>query len=624
MWNDNDTHIDLIDFQHLVNSIENIINNENLLPCTIGLYGDWGSGKSSLMRMVEKKFEGEKDVITVKFNGWLFEGYDDAKTVLMGAILDELIEKRTLEEKGKALAKKLLKKIDWMKVTASGVKAGLGFLALGPAGLLAGTADLFNDGNIARSLSEIDYDGYLKKEESDKSDKSLRMGIREFHNDFSELLKETKVKKLIVFIDDLDRCNPETVIDTLEAIKLFLFVDNSSFVISADERLIKYAVRRRFPEIPGEGLEVGRDYLEKLIQFPIRIPQLSNVELETYINLLFTKIHIKEAQKFEDIRQKALEHKTADLFTSKYNIHTVTEIVQNDNIENLKEDLSLSAQITPILTVGLNGNPRQSKRFLNTLLIRLGMARSKNIELSKKVLAKLMLLEYFKPETFRRLSDLQAQQEGKPKEIPIAEEKLVEADEGKETKTKSKAKNSNAEIESWLSDKWISEWLKSEPALSEEDLRPYFYFSRDILATTSGALQRMSPQAQELYKKLISESETSRKKGLEQLEQLSLVDSASIFSTFCDKIRQQESLSGDNHFLQTLLEFCSKRSEHLGELHKFLKSLPVKLVPVSIVPIVKEVLSADGFEQLKLELFQYWASNTDNKQLAGISKKFLN
>ena len=102
MWNDNDTRIDFIDFQHLISAVTTIIDNDNLLPCTIGLYGDWGSGKSSLMQMVEAHYENDKDVLSIKFNGWLFEGYENAKTVLMGTILDELIKKRTLTEKGKS------------------------------------------------------------------------------------------------------------------------------------------------------------------------------------------------------------------------------------------------------------------------------------------------------------------------------------------------------------------------------------------------------------------------------------------------------------------------------------------------------------------------------------------
>jgi len=108
----------------------------------------------------------------------------------------------------------------------------------------------------------------LKKllKEKPKGEENVRRNIRDFRKDFEELLSESKIETLVVFIDDLDRCLPDTIIETLEAIKLFLFVRGTAFILGADERLIEYAVRRRFPELPGTETEVGRDYLEKLVQ----------------------------------------------------------------------------------------------------------------------------------------------------------------------------------------------------------------------------------------------------------------------------------------------------------------------------------------------------------------------
>lgn len=157
MWSDHESVADYIDYQHLIGAITSIINNDNLLPCSIGIYGDWGSGKSSLMRMVEDAYNGEADTLVIKFNGWLFEGYEDAKTVLMGRIVDEIISQRTLSTKAIKYAAKLLKKIDLMKVAGSTLKYGAGFLTMGPAGLAAaGAHDIFT------KLKEVDYEKYIK------------------------------------------------------------------------------------------------------------------------------------------------------------------------------------------------------------------------------------------------------------------------------------------------------------------------------------------------------------------------------------------------------------------------------------------------------------------------------
>src|SRR2546421_9743007 len=101
MWSDNDTSVDLLGFQHLVRAVTGIVRRPRLLPATIGAFGDWGSGKSSLLRLVEEDLKADKDTLVLWFNGWMFEGYEDAKTALMGTILDEIAVRRRVTEKGK-------------------------------------------------------------------------------------------------------------------------------------------------------------------------------------------------------------------------------------------------------------------------------------------------------------------------------------------------------------------------------------------------------------------------------------------------------------------------------------------------------------------------------------------
>ena len=96
MWPDKETNIDYLNFGYMVDMVADIATNRDLSPSTIGLYGDWGSGKSSLMKFALKKIEEnnpknrkEKDTtksLCIEFNGWLFEGYEDTKTSLCGAI----------------------------------------------------------------------------------------------------------------------------------------------------------------------------------------------------------------------------------------------------------------------------------------------------------------------------------------------------------------------------------------------------------------------------------------------------------------------------------------------------------------------------------------------------------
>lgn len=117
---------------------------------------------------------------------------------------------------------------------------------------------------------------------------------------------------------------------------------------------MKYAVRRRFPELPGESVEVGRDYLEKLIQFPIHIPPLDACEMETYISLLFAKAAQLPPADFEKARSRVLQCDAASLMTVRFNLGVAVELFGSVSPE-LESNLSLAERIAPILAAGLNG-----------------------------------------------------------------------------------------------------------------------------------------------------------------------------------------------------------------------------------------------------------------------------
>ena len=118
MWPDKEAEIDYLNFGYMVDMVVDIATNRELSPSTIGVYGDWGSGKSSLMKLAKKKIEeisprsGKKKdsvkTLCIEFNGWLFEGYEDAKTSLCGTILDALADEKRFSKKVTDYAKALL------------------------------------------------------------------------------------------------------------------------------------------------------------------------------------------------------------------------------------------------------------------------------------------------------------------------------------------------------------------------------------------------------------------------------------------------------------------------------------------------------------------------------------
>ncbi len=114
----------------------------------------------------------------------------------------------------------------------------------------------------------------LLKEKGKEKISNIPEEIAEFRKAFDKLLEEAKIDQLVVLVDDLDRCLPETAIETLEAIRLFVFTARTAFVIAADEAMIEYSVRKHFPDLPDStGPQTyARNYLEKLIQFLFVFP----------------------------------------------------------------------------------------------------------------------------------------------------------------------------------------------------------------------------------------------------------------------------------------------------------------------------------------------------------------
>lgn len=643
MWADHESSNDLLGFGHLVEAIRAIIGKQSLLPATIGVFGDWGSGKSSLLKIATAQLKQTKGVLVLEFNGWLFEGYDDAKSVLMETIIDELVKNQPLTERAKKIALRLFRRINWFRV-ASGVgktvgKYGLAFAAAGPAGIGAmATVDAAQI--LAKAAENLEgFDGEkLADALKDETEQTIGRSIRQFREDFAALLEESKVDRLVVVIDDLDRCLPDTIIETLEAIKLFLFVPNSAFVIGADERLVKYAVKRRFPELPGTRSEVGRDYLEKLIQYPIRVPELGRSEMESYISLLFLQLAQVDP---EDIA------KCAEWASSGENIRVGRAFglsaagnllgkVEGD----LREHLGLAARISPILAPGLNGNPRQCKRFLNMLLMRIQMAKSRDIDLSERMLAKLMLLEYLRPETFKRLAALQSEQGGRPEELRDLElhrEAQVQpkptpskgsGDNSSKTKSKKRAAAPSPpqitpEMQSWLDDSLIREWLDLDPSLRDEDLRPYFHFSRDLLGSMAGSIQRLSPLAQETIERLLDRSEAVRTTALRNVAKLSGVDAAAVFQELTSRARQEEDPASDHSAFMRTFDFVENYSQLAGELVTFLRQMPESRLPIAVVPKLQTATNSTPAQDAATAVIQNWADHSSNPTLRQIASRTM-
>lgn len=532
MWSDNETSEDLLGFQVHADLLIDVIEDDTVLPVTIGVFGDWGSGKSSILKIVQEKFKDNDDseknaeTLCIYFNGWTFEGYDDAKAALLGFILKELEGNKKLSKEVTDIvnskAKKLWKSINWMR----GAGMVLKNVAL-PAVSAYFTGGLSLTPYIWEKLEEWRIDApeklmeKLASEEGQevlqslmkehKDGKSNINPVSEFRADFAELLEATNFRRLVVIIDDLDRCEPERIIENLEAIKLFVNVPKTAFVIGADPRIVKHAIEHKYGKsksVQEDNSRIVKDYLEKLIQIPYSLPKLSEPEVETYISMLICKREIG-SEKFKKILQDFQQFRIKDKYSA-YGLANMEAQLDITDFEKVKSNVISIPALVPLITQSLYGNPRQIKRFLNTYILRQRLSNVAKLEdFNSSILAKLMLLEYAEIRLFRQLFDWQLHQDGKPKQLS----KLEEICENEKVKNKAQEIDKIEELREWSKER-IIKWIRVEPKLTELDLRDYFWISRDNITASIAASSLISPIVKLLFKDLNREMPKGTRKEI--------------------------------------------------------------------------------------------------------------
>ncbi|HHP1041743.1 TPA: KAP family P-loop NTPase fold protein [Bacillus thuringiensis] len=578
MWKDSETELDFLDFDHLIGLLDELIEDKSLLPSSVGVYGDWGSGKSSLIRMSMNKAAEKENNVCLIFNGWLFEGYEDAKTALMGSILDAIQENRTLTNKAKKCLSGLYKSIDKFKLLKSGIKYGGDFLLTGGISSIASmTVQKVYEvakGKLPEGIDQLEEGGILDSIRDELDNKEIRADIKKFQEKFAELLAETEIRRLIIFIDELDRCNPDTILETLEAIRLFLFTGKTVFIIGADERHISYAVQRKFAEIEGQQINIGKEYLEKIIQYPIRIPRLSSKEMKFYITCLLLEKDLDD-QEFKKIIELFQEQKNSNFLDFSVSYDLINQEYP-DIADKVKDSLIVAEQLSDVLAQGLNGNPRHCKRFLNSLIMREKMSAYKKMNLDRKVLAKIMMLEYFKPTLFKQLAEIQASEKGKLKELELLEKN--ELGEGDSLKI-------------WKDDKWVQDWCKVGSKLSEIDLRAYFYFSRDTLTNrTINSSQKISPQAESILEKLLSKVEFSRNAAMKEAIEINDYESIEILQRVFTQLISETNINKD--LMKSYLEWGKTKEILYTQVVSDLRSLSGNKISLSMVPMIGDYITS--------------------------------
>lgn len=490
MWNDQEAKVDLLGHRRIAQTLIKIIEQESLRPLTIGIHGSWGAGKSSILSLVEEQVKDETNTLCVTFNGWLYQGYEDTKSALMESVVHELLKCRSISQKINDLGKSILRRINWLKVAkttselAITTVLGLPPTALFGLGGVAAKIKKLTEPKEEKSGTQItveteDDDPWLKPEEA-----TVPAQIQAFRQELQELIERVEIDRLIILIDDLDRCLPGAVIDILEAVKLFLFIPRTVFIIATDEAMIEYAVRRHYPDLPVSQADYTKHYLEKLIQIPIRIPSLNQLQTQNYIRFLLLQNNLQNDQALlDEICQDFEASRATPYDTTELSYEFISsKLKDQDPNHSLRSVLHIADQLGSSLATELRGNPRNIKRFMNTVFLRKQVAEIYGLnDLKVGILSKLLLLERFHEQEYMQIiADVTASADGRSVTIQRIEQPPPSEKADKvETTAPKKAILASPQGTTSNVDQQLLDWAKLEPTLSEVDLRPYLFVSRE-------------------------------------------------------------------------------------------------------------------------------------------------
>lgn len=493
MWNDIETTTDYLHFSVISKTVAELIVESGDNPISIGVSGSWGVGKSSMVKMIGKdlneQYSNDNEYIFLDFNAWLYQGYEDAKSALLQSVtmkLTEEMKKKKIDNNGSfgKKVKRFLKKVNWFQISKLALPLLTGLIpGATSVGVIARFANAIknsldnrdkkaeNSELINTSFDELtsELEGLLKEDE--EMAEPMTKQIEEIRNEFEEILEQLNVK-LVVLVDDLDRCLPETAISTLEAMRLLLFVKRTAFIIAADEQMIRNGVRAHFNGVElSDGLVTS--YFDKLIQVPIKIPHLGIAEVKVYIVLLFMELEVKRDKVKQDVflhTQNELNNLLSNAWRENITAEKIRGVFDNETLNIMKDYISIADQLAGILvsTDTIKGNPRLIKRLLNALEIRKKVANINGMTLDVSVLIKMLLFERCATD---RAFDFLAREvanaeDGKPKFIQQLEDKLISGEEYE------------VPDDAWNND-FIKKWMLIEPKLSGTDLRPLLYLSKD-------------------------------------------------------------------------------------------------------------------------------------------------
>lgn len=550
-------------------------------PLTVGVYGTWGSGKTSLMRMLKKEVDRQGSrKRAIWFTAWKYEHQDALWRAFILQVIAGLypsddngvrLPLEKLDESQKAqvaqlekLERSLYESATWQEkgewtLDRTGLKKELVHLPFWLAFQLAGQGEAARDLGITPDLAST-LERAIREHHLDQL-----QSMEQFANEFQKAvdLVLEKEGRLVIFVDDLDRCLPEKAVEILEAIKLFLDVPGTVFVLGMDREIVRRGVEVHYRSVmnlsPGEKgseeLPIDGDlYLQKIIQIPLFLPPL-------------------------DVggRKKFIEKQ----------------------LEDLHVDYRLDPVTREVMARGLFPNPRQVKRALNVFNLLRQVAKKQEEQgnipqgsISWPLLAKAVLIQSQWPDLYQKWRQY-------PRLIQLLEDRYTQVSYSEEDRDRGisfdPARKGKPSMASGTSETPAAAETGTEGGVAEEFLRnPSKYpLLFDMLRypdpkdknASQARFAGLSKDKMRLYIGLTASTESTPESD---------VETVSLSSQWRDFLA-----SGDEVKInEVLADIEEKEQNKSGPLHQSARELLVGKLQTPTAPTRVRVVAGDGLARL--------------------------
>ena len=496
---DNPSAIDLLGLGTIASAVADVVCGDNGEPITIGIHGPWGSGKSSLLQQVRSELGLRPQTTVVELNPWEIEDHDEVKGTIISAVLDQLLAGSSDEGIKKKLVG-LMRRISWTRAAK----------AIGRGAL-----------TMQWDMEEL-IDAFTPSAEAGHP-----TSLAGFREQFASVMNDLPVDRVVVLIDDLDRCMPSAVIATLEAVKLFLAVPKMAFVIAADQEMVRDAIASGLGETRRSAV-FARDYLDKIVQVPINVPQPTRDDAECYVALLLAHRQAGDAVDLRGLIGHA-DNRRKD---------GVLPYLADATSGHVTASLLQQAQF---IVTGLGAdevvNPRRLKRFVNALAVRQHASSAADVTLDPAAIAKLFMLEHRFPKQLKQLAESSPQQR---KELltkweawAVGDTVLGESPGGAE--------------------EHLRIFFASSPSLAEAESEKYFVLARKLLNVR--AASALSFEAARILTLLLDANPMNAAKAETELETLSPEE---VGSVMLELVTQLNAAPEPNRHLQAIIRAANK------------------------------------------------------------------